>query len=142
MQSTLRATSLSQSHRHLALQISSKSLPRRNIHMSALDDVVAAREQDHESEQETAPVHAIRCHGHRAREECEYQDREQPAQCCDVDRHPCFAKRPLAMGDRLASQALEQQAPNGQNVRGEQGGQVEGQDSVEGGSRANVNQRK
>lgn len=110
--------------------------------MPALDDVVAAREQDHESEQETAPVHAIRCHRHRAGEEGKYQDWEQPAQCCDVDRHSCFAERPLAMGDRLAPQAFEQQASDGQNVRGEQGGQIEGQDSVESGGGTDINQRE
>jgi len=44
--------------------------------MPALDDIVATREQDHEAEQETAPVHAIWCHGHRGREEGEHQDRE------------------------------------------------------------------
>jgi len=46
------------------------------------------------------------------------------------------------MGDGLASQALEQQATDGQNIRGEQGGQVEGQDSVESGRRADVDQRE
>ena len=42
------------------------------------------------------------------------------------------------MGDRLAPQAFEQQASDRQNVRGEQGGQVEGQDSVESGGGPNV----
>ena len=94
--------------------------------MPALDDVVAACEQDHEAEQETAPVHAIRCHRHRAREEGEHQDREQPAKRCNVDRHSCFAERPLTMGNRLASNALEQQATDGEDVRSEQCGQIEG----------------
>ena len=69
MHLTSKAIDLSQSHRNLALQIYPEPLSRRDINMPALDDVVAAREQDHESEQETAPVHAIRCHRHRAREE-------------------------------------------------------------------------
>jgi len=44
--------------------------------MPSLDDVVAAREQDHETEQEAAPVHAVWRYRYRAGEECEDQNWE------------------------------------------------------------------
>jgi hypothetical protein len=86
--------------------------------MPPLQQVIPARKQHHEPEQQTTPVHPVGCHRDRTREQREDQDGQQPAEGSDIDGRPGFAERPLAVREWLAFEAFEEQAADGDAVGG------------------------
>jgi hypothetical protein len=103
-----------------------------------LDQIVPARKQNHEPKQQTPPIHPIRRHRDRTGEQREDQNGQQPAEGRDIDGHPSFAERPLSVRKRFAFQAFEQETADRDAVGGKQGGEVEGEDGVEGCGGADV----
>jgi hypothetical protein len=130
----------SRRHATLILQTPPQPLPRRDVHMPSLHQVIPTSKQNHEPKQQTPPVHAVGRYRNRTGEQREDQNGQQPAERSNIDRGSGFSERPFAVGERFASQAFEQETADGDAVGGEQGGEIEREDGVEGGGRADVDE--
>jgi hypothetical protein len=108
--------------------------------VSSLHQVIPTGKQHHEAEQQTAPVHTVGRHRDRTGEQCEDQDGQQPAERGNVDGGSGLSERPFSVGEGFAFQAFEQETADGDAVGGEQGGEIEREDGVEGGGRADVDE--
>ena len=110
--------------------------------MSRKRDVITRREYDDGAKDDNTPVHGGRLNGRRQREEAEHEDRRKEAQRCDVDGHAKFTERPAAVGERFTANAFDEDAADCDAVGGDEGGDGEGDDCLEGDGGADVDERE
>ena len=111
---------------------------RRRVALPTLNSIIDRRENNHAPEHRDTPIHRGGRDGRGQREESKHEQRRQEDQGRDVDRHSRASERPAARGERLPAEAAVDDAADGEDVGGHEGGDGDGVDSVEGHGRAEV----
>lgn len=118
-------------------------LPRRRlVVVPSIKDIVERAEDDNGAIHDDAPVHCLGFGVDDTGEEAEDEDRHQVTHSADVDEHAPAAEGPARLRDRLALQAPHDHVADGDHVRGQETGGVEGEDGVQRRSGADVDKRK
>jgi hypothetical protein len=106
--------------------------------VSALNKEESNRKHDRESIDENVPVHGHGSDWSSLGEESENEDNDEVDDREVVDGTAPFAHAPASGWERLLPPALDADASDRDDVRGEKGGGAEGGDGVEGGIGADI----
>lgn len=114
---------------------------RATIHLAALNDVHEQGKDEDTDEQDDAPVEGIQSDGKRVGPEGPEEGEEDIDQADDVDGDAPFAETPARRGDELwVGDAAVENAADGHGVGQHESADLEGDDGVESGGGAEVDE--
>jgi hypothetical protein len=110
--------------------------------MPSKQEVVAHRKQHHRPINQNAPVHGLRHHRCRQREECKNIDQQEEQYGDDIAREPSAAQAPACVRKRVVADPAQSDARDGDDVGAENGADGERHDGVESDCAAEVDERE
>lgn len=102
--------------------------------------VVNGRKNRDPPEHHHIPVHRLRIHPIRYREKAEDKEWNQENLCYEVDRQPVFTEGEFGSGKCFPAEAFRNEAADGEDVGGEEGGDCERHYGVQRDGRAKVDE--
>lgn len=105
-----------------------------------MNDIDYRRSPNHPDPHQRRPIGRTRRYGNRVREATEHHDETRIHKREGVDGCTPSAETPSGRREGLLSDTFEQDATDGDHVGGEQGEEGEGDDNIEGGSGAEVDE--